>query len=719
MNLRIRTILAVAALILGVVAVFYVVTRMVVLNSFVTLEKRSAEISAQQLQIYMQKETNSLSRLTLNYAQENETYRYLAERHSEYLANTLNAAAFANYGIDNVAIYDFQGRIYYEATYNAQTNSVVSGAQSLVTYVRNTEANEVRNFITRPANANSSVSGLILLPEGPMLISAQPILSAGGTGVVTGTLVLGRYVDAQEMQNIADALRSPVSYALINNTTSLPDDFQEAYVAISAGKPSFTRTNQEATFVYVVLPDVLARPAVVMRVDISRDAYALALESQRSLVAVFLIGGLIAVIVISILVFLIAFQPLRHTQRTLQAIRQKKALNTRLPVLGNDELALLSDEINSLINDLEQASQDVLQGKNAQQRFQQMQSVRQVIEAISNMLDTEQIIRKVVAEIGDRFNYYYVGVFLVDEGHLNAVLRAGTGNVVAEGYQLTVGGSSTVGMAIARQQIQMAEIGSRKDQISFTRLPMARSEIAIPIRNHNDVLGAIAIQSTQADTFKNSEDQDLLQYLADFMGAMLVSTRLIDGLQKNYKNLEAQYQQFLMERWSEELRLKNDLSYTFQIRSSGRSKEQVHQLQAPVALNDVKIGWVELDTERANWSSEDRAMLDAILAQMAQALENARLLERSRRRATQERLVAEVTRAARASTDVDTILHNSTLELGRLLRASMVEIRIQPDITANKPAEAVLSPVAAEVRADAKPTQEQSGNADETQEVTA
>jgi sensor domain CHASE-containing protein/putative methionine-R-sulfoxide reductase with GAF domain len=716
MNLRIRTILAVAALMVGVVMAFYWLTRTVMLNRFIELEEQSAKVAAQQAALSIQRDVSDLGRLTLNYAQWDETYRYVIERDPEYLVSSLNAATFSNYSLDNVIIFDRLGRVVYEATYNPQTNNMVEGARSLVNYIRNIEAAEVRFFLTRPADAGSGVSGLILLPEGPMLISAQPILPTGGTGVITGSLVLGRYLGALETQRLTEQLQAAVSFAMINSTTTLPADFDEANQRITTTDPIYVATQAEVTQGYASLTDIINRRSLLIRVDKPREIYAAGLAMQRPLLLGFGIGGLAVTVAVTILIVGVIFWPFKSTQKAIQTIRQKKALNVRLSVRGKDDVASLLGEINNLLSDLEQASQDAVQSKGMQQRLLQAQSVRQVMQAVNSTLSRQQIYHSLVAEMGDRFGYYYVGLFLVDETNLNAILRAGTGNVVPEGYQLTVGGSSTVGMAIARKQIQIAEIGARKDQISFTRLPMARCEIAIPVRHNNNVLGAIAIQSTQADTFQKAEDQEILQYLADYVGVVLATAHWVEDLQNNYKNLDASYQQVLTERWGEELRLKGDLAYTFQIRSDGKNKDEVHLLQLPIELNGVKLGWVELDTERATWPAEDRAMLDALLLQMTQALENARLLERSQRRATQERLVAEVTRAVRASTDVDTILHTSVLELGRVLRASMAEMRIQPTIMAATTGQLTNQPL---LSGDDRRSERQPGDADEPQEVTA
>lgn len=69
-------------------------------------------------------------------------------------------------------------------------------------------------------------------------------------------------------------------------------------------------------------------------------------------------------------------------------------------------------------------------------------------------------------------------------------------------------------------------------------------------------------------------------------------------------------------------------------------------------------------------------LLATFAAQAMVSIENARLFEEARRRAEQERLVAEISAQVRSSVEVETILRTSIRELGRALRVSDGLIRL-------------------------------------------
>jgi hypothetical protein len=101
------------------------------------------------------------------------------------------------------------------------------------------------------------------------------------------------------------------------------------------------------------------------------------------------------------------------------------------------------------------------------------------------------------------------------------------------------------------------------------------------------------------------------------------------------------------------------------------------ELALPITLRGQIIGAIGARREeRTGWSEEDVALAQTIINQLAQTIENLRLLDETQRRAARERLTADITTRVRASSEVDTILQTAIRELGRALRASDGLIRL-------------------------------------------
>ena len=152
-------------------------------------------------------------------------------------------------------------------------------------------------------------------------------------------------------------------------------------------------------------------------------------------------------------------------------------------------------------------------------RTGQLQASADVGRVASSILNTEQLVHEMVNLIGDRFNFYYVAVFIVDESGRWAVLRDATGEagrlLKAKGHQLEVDGQSMVGYATGQRKSRIAlDVG--KDAVRFANplLPYSRSEMVLPLTVGDRVIGALDVQSTKSAAFDESYATSL-QSMAD------------------------------------------------------------------------------------------------------------------------------------------------------------------------------------------------------------
>ena len=101
-------------------------------------------------------------------------------------------------------------------------------------------------------------------------------------------------------------------------------------------------------------------------------------------------------------------------------------------------------------------------------------------------------------------------------------------------------------------------------------------------------------------------------------------------------------------------------------------------LTVPIKVRGETIGVLDiraLHTDR-EWAQTDIATAQTIVDRLAFALENARLIDESQKRAARERAISDMTTKIGSSVDVDTILQQTVQELGRLIGNSEVVIQI-------------------------------------------
>ena len=375
-----------------------------------------------------------------------------------------------------------------------------------------------------------------------------------------------------------------------------------------------------------------------------------------------------------------------------------------------------------------------------QKRAFQLRIVTEISRTVAATLEQDRLAWKAVNLIRERFDLYHVGLFLIDESGEWAVLRAGTGEageqMLAQDHRFETGGDSLVGrcMAGAAARIALdaaatqsrastgvgeggAIVGNAVDTIdSNALLPKTRSEMVLPLFSDGQVIGALDIHSSMREAF-STEDISVFQAMADQVAVALDNARLfaethahLDELGQSLASeqrsrfspmssiplyertqpgvgpfgddLLAGVEQAMAQREVLALSDVGDGLGQAPSTSSGRGSGQT-ALVAPIALRGEIIGALGLqEMEGARqWTEDEIALIETVVDQMALAIENARLLEETQRRAEREQALSDVTARFTRSLNVDGLLRTAVRELGQLLQIDEVSVHVGAEAT--------------------------------------
>jgi GAF domain-containing protein len=380
-----------------------------------------------------------------------------------------------------------------------------------------------------------------------------------------------------------------------------------------------------------------------------------------------------------------------------------------------DERALLEDEIDQRTDEL-------------QRRLVQIRTAAEINRAISRMLDIDQLLPEVCTLVSQRFGLYYVGIFLIDESTSQgqesvAALKAGTGEagrqMLLEGHRLAVGGDSMIGWATANRKPRIAQnVGQEVVRFNNPHLPLTRSELALPIliyegrtdvnlqshgRQSERILGAMTIQSSEESAF-DQDDILILQGIADSLASAIENSRLFAATEASLEEIRTLHRQYLEQAWQKETALHGEINYSFDSGDTTQHQSPSESiLEVPIRLRDQVIGSLILEhgqnsdlteAERHGWSSDDIMLVETVANQAALALENARLLEETRRKANLERTATDITSKMWASVNIEAILHTALQELSHTLGAREGWIELRPGEYYSQPAEIVENALA-------------------------
>ncbi len=374
----------------------------------------------------------------------------------------------------------------------------------------------------------------------------------------------------------------------------------------------------------------------------------------------------------------------------------------------------MTAQLRGLIGNLEQRVAE--RTHDLGQRSASLEATAEVSRAISTILDPEQLMAEVVERIRERFDLYYVGLFLADERREWAVMRAGSGEagqaMLARGYRIPLGEapSGMIGWSIQHAEARVA-LDADKDEVRLVaeELPETRSEAALPLRSRGQVLGALSVQSKQLAAF----DQDavaVLQTMADQVAVALDNARLFAESQSVLEATQVAYGQVTTQAWQELLRAQPEMGFRrdrqglapvgdtwhpemAEVMRAGTTLSEQTGVATPIKVRGQVIGVIDAHKPEAagEWTAEEVEVIESLADQLGVALEGARLFREARRHAAHEEAVRRVTEEMRRGLDMESILQTTVAELGRVLGVPRAYVRLgsgvkpEPDDPGSEP----------------------------------
>ncbi len=298
----------------------------------------------------------------------------------------------------------------------------------------------------------------------------------------------------------------------------------------------------------------------------------------QQLALVILLAGAIVVSLLTWTTIRQAIHPIQNLTQVAVAISSgdltRQAAVQTGPADSQDELGVLAQafnrmtaELRELVSGLENRVAE--RTRQLERRALQFQVTSEVARAAAAIRDPERLLQNVVDLISERFTFDHVGIFLLDLSETSgassspeassgdgdestaigtggksgfAVLRAASSEggkyMVAHGHRLRIGQQGIVGFVAATGQSRIAlDVG--KDAVFFNNpvLPETRSEMALPLKVQNNVIGILDVQSNQPSAF-SEEDISILQILADQLALAIENTRLLAESQQTVRELE-------------------------------------------------------------------------------------------------------------------------------------------------------------------------------------
>jgi GAF domain-containing protein len=345
--------------------------------------------------------------------------------------------------------------------------------------------------------------------------------------------------------------------------------------------------------------------------------------------------------------------------------------------------------------------------RDLEQHSRYLEATVEVARGASSVLDLQELLSRVVTLVSRQFDFYHVGIFLLDPSGEWAVLRAanseGGQRMLVQGHRLRVGQVGMVGYVASRGEPRIAlDVGADAAHFDNPELPDTRSEVALPLRARGEIIGVLDVQSAEPEAF-STEDVAVLQALADQVAMAISNARLFEQAQEALKAERRVYGELSREVWRELLGSQPQLSFRSSqqgvfalgdrrwpemekaLRTGQTALEETGGMSVamPVKVRGQVIGVVggRRRGDAGEWTAEEVSLLEVLTEQLSLALDSSRLYQDAQRRAEHERLTSQVTARMRETLDMETVLKTAAEEMRQALDLDRVLVRLVPSGT--------------------------------------
>ncbi|HEY9527071.1 MAG TPA: GAF domain-containing protein, partial [Anaerolineales bacterium] len=405
-------------------------------------------------------------------------------------------------------------------------------------------------------------------------------------------------------------------------------------------------------------------------------------------------------------------------QRLTQVASQVAAGDLTVQASSNtsDEIGTLASAFNTMTFRLREALEELekrveertaeltLANERNERRARQFEAIAHIARTISSTRDLDLLLSQITTIINEEFGFYHIGIFLRDTAEEYAVLSAanseGGKKMLERGHRLKIGETGLVGFVTGTGKPRVA-LDTGADAVFFNNpdLPATRSEIALPLHVGDEIIGALDVQSTEPNAFFQ-EDINILSTLADQVSIAIQNAQQFDETRKALNESEILSRQFVQTGWQQFTKSRNILG----IRHTGARASLLHRrngrektddlfdgnlaqwntrsaaLSLPIKLRGEVIGSVDVRTPDSRpWDQDELEIVTAIIERAALAMENARLLAESQKRAAKERIIGEISSKISMQSEINELLKTAAQELGRNLPGAEIAIQLNKD----------------------------------------
>jgi signal transduction histidine kinase/DNA-binding response OmpR family regulator len=325
-----KIMLSIIGVITLALIVILFVSKIIVMKGFVRLEQGQIQKNIKRAENCIEGELAALSKVCGDWAAWDDVRDFVIGKDPNFETNDLTEDIVTNLNVNLMIFLDKSGKIKCSKEINLDLEDFIEPNSAII---ENIVSNQSLLTLTEP---NESKSGLIILPDKIILVASRPISNSKSEKPISGTLILGRYLDETLIQELSEQ-------------TQLDLSVEHCDMSEPANNSSVNIKGKDAVEIYLYFPNLEGDKYIDLKVNMPRSIYNTGLRTVGYFMAGIILTVLSVLIVLIILLQKIVLTPINRLTERYSNIDLNSVKGTKLYTDRKDEIGSLARSFNKLI----------------------------------------------------------------------------------------------------------------------------------------------------------------------------------------------------------------------------------------------------------------------------------------------------------------------------------------------------------------------------------
>jgi PAS domain S-box len=341
MKLRGKILIIIALIIILVTMSFLVISQTIFSASSTETENQYTTMVLNNTLHALNNDLSSLNKTANDWSQYDAAYEFVRGNNPNFIERSLLDATFLRLNLNLIIFTNNDGEILFAKAINLQTEEEIPLPANLT--------QEITNNLTQNQEDNA---GFASINGTPMIMVSKPVLRSDGQGPSQGTLLMGRYLNEFELETLSNNVNISIIPVSVSN---IPSGFQNTTLILDDSPTYIEIKNTETIAGYSLLNGISGKPSLILKVEIPRMIYKTYEKAIFYLILSIVIVGIIGAILVYFNIDKNLLRRLDKITNSVMEVKKTNDLSSRIPVLGNDELADLAVSVNEMLQSLQRS----------------------------------------------------------------------------------------------------------------------------------------------------------------------------------------------------------------------------------------------------------------------------------------------------------------------------------------------------------------------------